>query len=104
MKKQKLTIKIIAIGCILILACGCEKKCQYKKPPPGYKILYNQDSTKFIAVMPGGTKLGESKSYPEKAFKSYDEALYRAWYQYNFLPATSEIDTIKWLEYERSLE
>lgn len=83
-----------SITCIILLvAVGCNETPD--KPPPGYKILGNHNCTKFVVVMPGGTRMGRISTYPEKAFKSEKAALKRAWELYNIEPQVAEIDTMK---------
>lgn len=83
-----------SVACIILLvAIGCNKTPD--TPPPGYRILGNHNCTKFVVVMPGGTRLGIIDTYPEKPFDTMEAALERAWRQYNFKPQVAEIDTMK---------
>ncbi len=103
-------VDFIIIKIILFLFIVVGMACKHSKPPihdlpPGYKMMTNFDSTKFVALMPGGTKLG-TYDYPEKAFMSYQDAVDRAWEMYNFMyefkHKTSELDTIKWYDAEEN--
>ena len=94
---MKQFIIILALG-LLFINCQKEKQeIKHSDLPPGYRLLCSEDG-KVIAVMPGGTKLGDY-SHPEKAFDNRQDAIDRAWQQYNFkYHKLSELDKIKWVE------
>lgn len=81
------------IGLILLLVVtSCDTK-QQEGLPPQYGMLCNQDSTKFVATMPGGTKLYK-KEVGFVPFSNYQSAIERAWGQYNYKPDLP--DTTSW--------
>ena len=95
MKKSKTLNKITALIVICILWLSCFS-CGHENNnpnclPPEYKMMTDGNGN-YVPVMPGGTKLGK---YPGEPFKNYDNALKRAWSQYNHKPTISKLDTMK---------
>jgi len=62
-------------------------------PPPRYTILCD-DNGNYLPVMPHGTRLYEG--YPYGGYDKYQDALNRAWKQYNYI--NPKQDTTNWHE------
>lgn len=89
MKLNKLSI---LIGLILLFWCCGEQRTDL---PPRYGMLCNVDSSKFIATMPGGTRLYKW-DYGSVAYNNLEDAVKRAWSQYNHVSLPP--DTTNWIE------
>ncbi len=100
-------MKRLLILC-LFLACSAapgekelppEKKelsLEKKELPPGYGMMCNSDSSKFIATMPGGTRIYNGSVY--NAFDNAQDATDRAWRQYNY--SSPPPDSVDWRKCE----
>lgn len=90
-----------AMLCVFLCACALNEKAEDLKAqkrlelPPSYKILCDPSGTKFLPVMPGGTRLYQYDSF-NSGYDSYQEAVTCAWKQYKTKPFPS--DTVAWQE------
>jgi len=66
----------------LLVACDAKQE----ELPPQYGMLCNTDSTKFVATMPGGTRLYKN-DVGYVPYSNYKNALKHAWRQYEFKPS-----------------
>jgi len=91
MKNLKKLGVFVGLMCLLV-ACSREKHVEL---PPQYGMLCTPESSQFVATMPGGTKLYKT-IVGYVAYDNYQDAVDRAWGQYEHKPQPP--DTRKWQE------
>lgn len=83
----------VFVGLIcLSVACGHEKHVEL---PPKYGMLCTPDSSQFVATTPGGIILYKNY-FGYVPFNNYQDAINRAWRQYEYKPQPP--DTGEWQE------
>lgn len=89
--------KYLVLLCVFFASCSGSGDEKIKELPPRYSVMCNRSGDKFVAVMPGGTKLYKNEA-DNTPFDSYNGAVNRAWELYEFVP--SKGDTVEWFECE----
>lgn len=72
---------------------GCQGQDSPVDPPPGYSIVCNEDGHYGIK-MPSGYIIAYPNLDPDEPMKTKQEAVDRAWAQYNFAPRPEKVQ--KW--------
>lgn len=92
---KKLKIFSILIG-LMFLLVACDGDNKQSELPPGYGMLCNSDSTKFVATMPSEFRLYRYDRAQDTPYNNYRDAIKYAWGQYEHVSPPP--DTIKYQE------